>query len=96
MKILQGKYEGKTGVPHQWANDWITADVDGKAIVLTPPRVQLNADEIVRFRATEGYASVGLFWAAWLLNDDGTFTARLPRPSRPVRRSSEEVRRRRT
>lgn len=71
---------------HQWSNDWISADpVDGgKSVILSPTRVKLSTEEVVRMRADEDQAKMarskakvphtGTFWLEWKLNDSGYFT----------------------
>lgn len=96
MLITDGANKGEHVTPKQWANDWISiSDVPGFRSILTPRNVQLNAEEIERFRASESDPHLGSFWAWWRLEDDGTFTdLRVPR-QRPVRHSAEEIKRRR-
>ncbi len=77
MRILRGKYAGRTARAHQYANDWITADIDGgpQGLVLRPTMVQLvDGEDFAKFSVTDP-RHVGGFWREWRLNDDGTFTA---------------------
>lgn len=76
MKILRGKHAGKTGRAHQYANDWLTADLDDgtRNVTLKPSMVQLEDDEDWAKFSTTDPNIVGQFWREWRLNGDGTFT----------------------
>lgn len=81
MEILTGKHAGRTARLHQFANDWMSVDVeteDGTTPeIVRPNQVRLTSDEC---EAVLGHVGVGSFWQEWSLNDDGTFTARSRRP----------------
>lgn len=86
MKILRGRYAGQTAKLHQFANDWMSVDIDGGRpnAIVRPDQVQLDADEHAR---VIDEPHVGQFWREWRLNDDGTFTALRPRQPRRTRRA---------
>lgn len=64
MIILRGKHKGKHARLHQFANDWISADLlpDNHPIIVSPTGVQLEGDEITEMRA---HTSVGSFWSEY-------------------------------
>lgn len=82
MQITSGKYAGREGKLHQFANDWMTVDIEGEraGAVVSPRDVKLDQQEIARVRAANP-DSLGMFWKVWEMYDDGTFVAR-PRHSR--------------
>lgn len=91
MKILTGRYAGRTGRPLQYANDWISADLDdGTPTILKPHMVQL--DEPDRALFADQSRHVGFFWEVWRLNEDGTFTSLLTQPERVRRRTGRRRR----
>lgn len=77
MQIITGRYAGRTGTLHQFANDWMTVDIPGERsnAVVSPGDVKLDAEEIAKVRAANP-ASLGQFWQEWQMYDDGTFIAR--------------------
>lgn len=77
MRMRRGKAYTEPGSlrPHQFCNDWISADtVDGKAKICNPTSVVLESDEEHRFFLND--TNPGTFWAEFELHDDGTFTRR--------------------
>jgi hypothetical protein len=74
VKIVHGRYAGQSATLHQFANGWMTVDLDDgrQCVVVRPDQVQLDPDEHARFIAAQ---HVGSFWREWRLNHDGTFTA---------------------
>lgn len=85
MEILVGKYAGSTGRLRQFANDWMSVDVNTEGgtepAIVRPTQVRLTPDEAEAMRTHTG---VGSFWKEFSLNDDGTFaslrTRRRPTP----------------
>jgi hypothetical protein len=59
----------------QFANDWIMVDeVDGKSAIVTPLAVRVETEEERQtLLSTVDSPSVGFFWRAWELLEDGTF-----------------------
>lgn len=77
MRIITGKYAGRTGRLHQFANNWMTVDIPGERAnaIVSPADVKLNTEEIAQVRAANP-VHLGLFWREWEMYDDGTFIAR--------------------
>lgn len=93
MIILRGRYASQTGRLHQFANDWMSVDLDGgrQGVIVRPDQIKLNPGEC---EAVVAAANVGAFWREWKLNDDGTFTALRDRPTRRSRRQQAATGRR--
>ncbi len=78
------KRNGEKLRPHQFANDWISADTkDGRPVIVKPTAVQLEPEDMPMFTPpADPYSPearrVGHFWLMWELHDDGTFTRRQP------------------
>lgn len=91
MKILSGKHRGATARLHQFANDWITADIgDLQSVILKPPQIELDDDEYQRMyesylRFARGERTAGQFWRHWELRSDGRLYRRPPEPGHPAR-----------
>jgi hypothetical protein len=77
MEILTGKYKGMTGELRQFANGWMTVDIEGERpnVIVRPNEVKLNEQEMARVRSAPT-RNVGTFWEEWQMYDDGTFVPR--------------------
>lgn len=81
MLILSGKHTGKTGRPHNFANNWITVSgIEGAPnLVVSPLQVKLDPDDFALFASRDPshpkHQQAAGFWASWQLNPDGTFTS---------------------
>jgi hypothetical protein len=82
VKVLSGKYRGREARLHQFANDWITADIGAvQSVVLKPHMVELNGDEFERMHESylrfcqDGRAG-GQFWKHWRLLASGRLAPR--------------------
>lgn len=77
--MLRGQYAGGTGHVRQFANDWVTVDIDGgpTSKVVRPTSIQLTTDEDFHIFREQRGSHVGFFWQMWELYPDGTFN-RLP------------------
>jgi hypothetical protein len=77
MEILTGKYKGMTGRLCQFANDWMTVDIDGERpnAIVRPNEVRLNEAEMAKVRNANP-AHLGQFWQEWEMYPDGTFVSR--------------------
>lgn len=86
MLVVKGRHRGATVTPHQFANDWVTVrEIPGAAFNPMMLRVVTTADREFFERADR--SKVGTFWAEWVLNEDGTFSATAARAQRrPARR----------
>jgi hypothetical protein len=87
MKVLSGKYEGRTARLHQFANDWITADIGAvQSVVLKPHQVELDDGEYERMHESylrfcqDGRAG-GQFWKHWQLLASGRLARRAQQAS---------------
>lgn len=83
MRILRGEHRGKTATLHQFANDWMTVDIDGgpTSEMVKPTAVQLTEpEEFAQFEACDA-DQVGVFFQLWKLWDDGTFQNLHPEPA---------------
>lgn len=77
MQITGGKYAGRTGQLMQFANNWMTVDIEGERgnCVVAPNQVQLDDEEMAKVRAAPT-RNVGTFWEEWEMYSDGTFITR--------------------
>lgn len=80
VEIIRGKHRGKKATLHQYANDWMTVDIEGgRSSVVKPTDVKLTTEEErARFDqaalAENGtLAHAGSFFREWKLCEDGTF-----------------------
>lgn len=77
MEITSGPHRGRTATLRQFANNWITVDIDGERpnTIVQPNQVKLTPEEITTVR-TANPEHLGMFWDMWQLYDDGTFIVR--------------------
>jgi hypothetical protein len=75
MRILTGPHGGDGYRPHQWANDWITADPPGggNPVIARPGNVELADEDLERFTAhrqrwLDDRRTGGQFWVHWQLD----------------------------
>jgi hypothetical protein len=94
VKIIRGKHRGKTAKIHQFANNWISADIDGGGpAILSPLHVKLSTLEVSLIMKGRDTGKAGYFWQRWALRTDGTF-CQIPRGmqgARPLFISMDEA-----
>lgn len=94
MKVIAGRYAGRTGRLVQYANNWINVDLDaGRSVIVSPAVVRVDPAERDRFAPADP-SLFGSFFTAWRLEEDGTFTCLLEQPARarPGRRRKRSPR----
>ena len=75
MLITRGKHQGKTAQVHQYANDWLSVDVDLNgdrqhlvAAIINPTSVQF--DSLAEVEAMRAHTDTGTFWNTYRLDED--------------------------
>lgn len=93
MLIVRGEHTGKTGRVCQWANDWITVQLDsGERLQPMPPtRIQLTEPDEFALFADRTRTDIGVFWQLWDLAPNGFFD-RIHQPARQYRGSASRRR----
>lgn len=89
MRIVRGEHVGQAGRVCQWANDWVTVQLDsGERLQPMPPtRIQLTEpQEFAMFRERRPQ-HIGIFWDLWELAPNGMFD-QIHEPAREYRGSS--------
>lgn len=74
MILTRGRNKDREAVLHQAANDWLSVDLDGKALILNPTSARFTDDELVWLDAHAG----DVFWNEYAVTLSGS-------PSHPHR-----------
>lgn len=78
MNIVRGPHAGKTGRVMQYANDWVTVQLDSgeRTQPMAPTCIHLTTlDEVAAFQQHKR-EHVGYFWDLWELLPSGMFMRR--------------------
>lgn len=84
-EILRGKHKGRTGVIHQFCNDWFTIDIEGgeSGVVMNPTSLSLDPDEVARVMDKRDADGTGFMFKEYTLNEStGLFKRIAPRRRR--------------
>ena len=72
MRRLRGPRRGERLTPHQFANNWISADgPDGRPVIVRPLSVSLDPEDVEFFQQRLDSAHVGFFWRVYTLDVEG-------------------------